>query len=117
MKIALGTDHAGYLLKEVLKKRLTDDGHTVLDAGTHSREAVDYPDFIREACELVIRGEAERGIVLGGSGQGECIAANKLPGIRAALCHDTYTARMSPEHNNANVLSLGARVIGEGRPV
>lgn len=108
----MGTDHAGYPLKEALKKRLAEDGHMVIDAGSHSTEAVDYPDFIRAACELVIRGEAERGIVLGGSGQGECIAANKLPGIRAALCHDTYTARMSPEHNNANVLSMGARVIG-----
>lgn len=113
MKIAIGTDHAGYTLKEFLRRRLAGAGHVVLDMGTHSLDPVDYPDFIRPVAEAVIRGEAERGIVLGGSGQGECIAANKLPGIRAALCHDTYTARMSPEHNNANVLALGGRVIGE----
>lgn len=112
MRIAIGTDHAGYHLKELLKERLLQEGHTVLDQGTHSDEAVDYPVFIRPVAEMVAHGKAERGIVLGGSGQGECIAANKVPGVRAALCGDPYSARMSREHNDANVLSLGARVIG-----
>ncbi len=112
MRIAIGTDHAGYSLKELLKSRLSQEGHEVIDLGTESEEAVDYPDIICPTAELVALGQADRGIVLGGSGQGEAIAANKVPGVRAALCNDLFTARLSREHNNANVLSMGARVVG-----
>ena len=112
MRIAIGTDHAGYSLKELLKSRLSQEGHEVIDLGTGSEEAVDYPDFICPTAELVALGQSDRGIVLGGSGQGEAIAANKVPGVRAALCNDLFTARLSREHNNANVLSMGARVVG-----
>lgn len=112
MRIVIGADHAGYDLKEFLKGRLQQAGHQVLDVGTNSTQAVDYPDIALKVCTAVITGKAERGIMLGGSGQGEAMAPNKLPGIRAALCHDEYTARMSREHNDANVLSMGARVVG-----
>ncbi|MBI2886047.1 MAG: bifunctional transaldolase/phosoglucose isomerase [Chloroflexi bacterium] len=112
MRVAIGADHAGFSLKELLRQRLAAAGHTVLDVGAHNETPVDYPPYARAVAEMVIRGEAERGIMLGGSGEGEAIAPNKLPGIRAALCHDTYTARMSREHNDANVLAMGARVIG-----
>ena len=112
MRIAIGTDHAGYSLKELLKSRLLQEGHEVIDLGTESEEAVDYPDIICPTAELVALGQADRGIVLGGSGQGEAIAANKVPGVRAALCNDLFTARLSREHNNANVLSMGARIVG-----
>ncbi len=113
MRIAIGTDHAGYYLKNVLRDRLRAEGHAVVDKGTHSAEPVDYPDFIRPVAEAVVRGEVDRGIVLGGSGEGECIAANKIPGIRCALCTESYTARMTREHNDSNVLALGGRVLGE----
>ena len=114
MRIAIGSDHAGFRLKEHLKQVLKEDGHDVDDLGTHSEESVDYPAICAAVGRAVAAGAAERGIVLGGSGQGEQISANKVPGVRAALCNDLYTARLSREHNDANVLSLGGRVVGEG---
>jgi ribose 5-phosphate isomerase B len=111
MRIALGADHAGFPLKEDLKVFLADEGHEVQDHGTDSTEPVDYPAFSAAAARAVASGGADRAIVLGGSGQGEQIAANKVRGIRAALCHDLYLARLSREHNDANVLALGARVV------
>jgi ribose 5-phosphate isomerase B len=111
VKIALGADHAGYPLKEDLKVFLRDEGHEVLDMGTDSTDPVDYPRFVVAAARAVVAGEAERAIVLGGSGQGEQIAANKVIGIRAALCNDLYVARLSRAHNDANVLAIGARVL------
>ncbi|HEY3095419.1 MAG TPA: ribose 5-phosphate isomerase B [Acidimicrobiia bacterium] len=114
MHIAIGSDHAGYRLKEHLKEILKDDGHSVDDVGTHSEEPVDYPPICAAVARAVAEGKAERGIVLGGSGQGEQMTANKVRGIRAALCNDLYTARKSREHNDANVLAMGARVVGEG---
>jgi ribose 5-phosphate isomerase B len=112
MRIAIASDHAGYPLKEELKRLLRDLQHEVRDFGTHSAEQVDYPDFIVPAAEAVAAGQCDRGIVVGGSGNGEAIAANKVPGVRCALCWECYTARLAREHNDANVLSLGARVIG-----
>lgn len=114
MRIAIGSDHAGFQLKEHLKQVLKEDGHEVDDLGTHSEESVDYPPICAAVGRAVAGGVAERGIVLGGSGQGEQIAANKVVGVRAALCNDLYTARLAREHNDANVLSLGGRVVGEG---
>ena len=111
MRIAIGADHAGYELKEHLKAVLTADGHEVLDRGTDSRRSVDYPPIMAAVARDVAEGRADRGIVLGGSGQGEQIAANKVHGIRAALCNDLYTARMSRLHNDANVLAMGARIV------
>jgi ribose 5-phosphate isomerase B len=113
MKIALGTDHAGYRYKERVKEFLQSLGHEVRDFGTFSEEAVDYPLFIRPAAEAVARGECECGIVFGGSGNGEAMAANKVHGARCALCWNEESARLSREHNDANVLSLGQRMIGE----
>jgi ribose 5-phosphate isomerase B len=112
MRIAIGADHAGWPLKEELVRHLRERGHDVLDLGTHGPEPVDYPDVAAAVAEAVRDGRADRGIVVCGSGAGACIAANKLPGIRAATCHDTYTARQAVEHDDANVLCLGARVIG-----
>ena len=111
MRIAMGADHAGFPLKEELKGFLEMEGHQVLDVGTDSTAAVDYPAFCAAAARAVADGRADRAIVLGGSGQGEQIVANKIDGIRASLCHDLYTARLAREHNDANVLGLGARVI------
>jgi ribose 5-phosphate isomerase B len=111
MRIAMGADHAGFPLKEELKGFLETEGHLVIDVGTDSTEPVDYPAFCAAVARSVVDGRAERGIVLGGSGQGEQMAANKIDGIRASLCHDLYTARLAREHNDANVLGLGARVI------
>jgi ribose 5-phosphate isomerase B len=111
MRIAMAADHAGFPLKEDLKDFLAAEGHDVVDFGTDSAEPVDYPSFCAAAARAVARGEADRGIVMGGSGQGEQIVANKIHGIRAALCHDLYVARLSRAHNDANVLGLGARVI------
>jgi ribose 5-phosphate isomerase B len=111
MKIALGSDHAGFSYKERIKTLLQSLGHEVRDFGTHSSEPVDYPVFIRPAAEAVARGECERGIVLGGSGNGEAIVANKVRGVRCALCWSLDTARWAREHNNANVLALGERTI------
>jgi ribose 5-phosphate isomerase B len=113
MKIALGTDHAGYRYKEKVKGLLVSLGHEVVDFGTNSEDPVDYPKFIRPAAEAVARGECDRGIVFGGSGNGEAMAANKVRGIRCALCWNEETARLSRQHNDANVLSLGERVISE----
>ena len=111
MRVAIGSDHAGYPLKEDLKVFLKEEGHDVHDVGTHSEEPVDYPLYCAAVARAVVHGDAERGIVLGGSGQGEQIAANKVDGCRAALCNDLYTARLSRQHNDANLLSMGARVI------
>ena len=110
--IAIGSDHAGFAYKEAIKAMLLADGHTVRDFGTHSDAACDYPDFIRPVAEAVGRGEFDRGIVLGGSGNGEAMVANKVRGVRCALCWDVTTARLARQHNNANVVSLGQRVIG-----
>jgi ribose 5-phosphate isomerase B len=114
MRIAIGADHAGFALKQHLVATLTRLGHTVDDMGTHDSEPVDYPDIAAQVGRAVAEGRAERGIVLGGSGQGEQMAANKIPGVRAALCNDLYTARMSREHNDANVLAMGGRIVGPG---
>ena len=111
MRIAIGADHAGFELKAHLVTVLTDLAHTVVDMGTDSTDSVDYPAFCAAVGRAVARGDAERGIVLGGSGQGEQIAANKVAGVRAALCNDLYTARMAREHNDANVLSMGGRIV------
>ena len=111
MKIAIGSDHAGFLYKEQIIQRLKSLGHEVKDMGTYSEETVDYPLFIRPVAEAVARGEFERGIVLGGSGNGEAIAANRVPGVRCALCWDTRTASLAREHNDSNVLSIGQRMI------
>ena len=113
MRIAIGGDHAGYLLKTVVAKHLVDGGHEVIDLGTDSEEATDYPAYCAAVGRAVVAGEADLGIVMGGSGQGEAIAANKVHGVRAALCHDEWTARFARLHNDANVLSLGGRILGE----
>lgn len=113
MKISLGTDHAGYKLKEKVKQLLESLGHEVVDFGTFSEEAVDYPKFVRPAAEAVARGECDRGVVFGGSGNGEAMAANKVRGVRCALCWNEEVAALSRKHNDANVLSLGERVIPE----
>jgi ribose 5-phosphate isomerase B len=111
VRIAIGADHAGFLLKEHLKGSLQRLGHSVDDHGTHSEEAIDYPPICFAVAREVAEGRAERGIVLGGSGQGEQIAANKIAGVRAALCNDVYTARLSRQHNDANVLAMGGRIV------
>jgi ribose 5-phosphate isomerase B len=113
-RIALGSDHAGYELKQHLITRLAEQGYDIIDHGTDSTDSVDYPAFCAAAARSVRDGDAEFGIVLGGSGQGEQLAANKVRGVRAALCNCLYTARMAREHNDANVLSIGARVVGIG---
>lgn len=113
-RIAIGADHAGFLLKQHLIEMLLALGHDVQDLGTHSQESVDYPPICAGVGRAVRDGNADVGVVLGGSGQGEQLAANKVRGVRAALCNDLYTARMAREHNNANVLSMGARVVGIG---
>jgi len=113
-RIAIGSDHAGYTLKQHFIELLTNQGHDVIDLGTHSLESCDYPPICASVGRHVRDGKADLGIVLGGSGQGEQLAANKVRGVRAALCNDLYTARMARAHNNANVLSIGARVVGEG---
>lgn len=111
VRIAIGSDHAGYALKEHLLQVLKEAGHEVADHGTHSEEPVDYPPICADVARSVVSHDADLGIVLGGSGQGEQISANKVRGIRAALCNDLYTARLAREHNDANVLSLGARIV------
>jgi ribose 5-phosphate isomerase B len=111
VRIAIGSDHAGYRLKEELKGFLKEQGHEVEDLGTHSEEPADYPPICANVGRTVRDGRAERGIVLGGSGQGEQISANKVRGVRAALCNDLFTARLSRQHNDANVLSIGSRVV------
>lgn len=117
MKIAIGSDHAGFLYKEMIKDHLLSRGHTVHDFGTHSTDPVDYPLFIRPVAEAVARGEFERGIVLGGSGNGEAIVANRVPGIRCALCWNVESARLSRAHNNANVISIGERMVSDNEAI
>ncbi len=114
VRVAIGSDHAGYELKQHLVAMLSDLGYEVDDQGTHSTESVDYPPICAGVGRTVRDGNADVGIVLGGSGQGEQLAANKVRGVRAALCNCLYTARMARAHNDANVLSIGARVVGEG---
>ena len=114
MRIAIGADHAGFTLKQHLVTTLTRLGHQVDDRGTHSTATTDYPPICAAVARLVVSGKADRGIVIGGSGQGEQIAANKVRGIRAALCNDLYTARLSREHNDANVLAMGGRIVAPG---
>jgi ribose 5-phosphate isomerase B len=114
MRVAIGADHAGFLLKEHLKQTLERLGHLVQDFGTDSEVSVDYPPICMAVGRSVAQGRADRGIVLGGSGQGEQIAANKVPGVRAALCNDLFTARLSREHNDANVLAMGGRIVAFG---
>jgi ribose 5-phosphate isomerase B len=111
MRIAIGADHAGFALKQHLIDTLRRLGHAVDDRGTNSPATIDYPPICADVARQVIDGRADRGIVIGGSGQGEQMAANKVPGARAALCNDLYTARLSREHNDANVLALGSRII------
>jgi ribose 5-phosphate isomerase B len=111
VRIAMGCDHAGYPLKEALKVFLNEEGHEVEDFGTDSEEMVDYPDFCAATARAVVDGRADRGIVLGGSGQGEQLAANKVDGARAALCNDLYLAELSRRHNDANVLAMGGRIV------
>ena len=113
MRVAIGSDHAGFRLKTVVAEHLAEAGHRVDDLGTDSPEPVDYPRFCAAVGRAVVRGDAEAGIVIGGSGQGEQIAANKVHGVRAALCCDEYTARLARQHNDANVCSLGARILGD----
>ncbi len=114
MKVAIGSDHAGFELKEYLKPFLAELGHEVVDMGTDSTEAVDYPPICAGVAREVVEGRADRGIVLGGSGQGEQLSANKVRGARASLCNDLYTARFARLHNDANVLAMGGRVVGTG---
>lgn len=114
MRISLGSDHAGFALKTHLVAYLHGKGHETIDVGTNSEASVDYPEYCAAAARLVVAGDADWGIVIGGSGQGEQLAANKVVGVRAALCNDLYTARMARAHNDANVLSIGGRVVGFG---
>lgn len=110
-KIALGTDHAGYALKETIKTHLRQAGYEVVDFGTDSLEAVDYPDYCRPVAESVARGECLLGIVFGGSGNGEAMVANKVPGIRCGVCWNVASARLTKEHNNANMIAIGGRMV------
>jgi len=112
MKIALGADHGGFPLKAVLRQKLESLGHAVVDMGTDSEESVDYPDFAKKVALAVARKEADRGVMLCGSGVGASVAANKVPGVRAGLCHDTFSARQGVEDDDVNLLCMGARVIG-----
>jgi len=114
MKIALGSDHGGFALKAIVTKELLHLGYEIEDVGCHSLESVDYPDYAHLVISGITGGNCAYGILICGTGIGMSIAANRSPQIRAALCHDEYTARMSREHNDANILCLGARVIGEG---
>jgi ribose 5-phosphate isomerase B len=111
VKIAIGSDHAGFIYKEKIKKYLSTLGHEVKDFGTHSEEPADYPLFIRPVAEAVARGEVERGIVLGGSGNGEAMVANRIRGVRCALCWNAESARLARTHNDANMISLGERMM------
>jgi ribose 5-phosphate isomerase B len=112
MQVVVGSDHAGFELKKILSAHLQQNGHLVLDVGTYSTEPVDYPDFAEAVGLSVLRGEAERGILICGSGVGASVAANKMAGIRAGICHDCYSAHQGVEHDDINVLVLGARIIG-----
>jgi len=112
MRIAIASDHAGFHLKEELKLLIRELGHEVRDFGTNSEGPVDYPDFVIPAAEAVPAGEADRAVVLGGSGNGEAMVANKVPGVRCALCHDATTARLARAHNDANAVAIGQRITG-----
>ena len=112
MRIAIGADHAGFELKQILAEYLRHRGHEVIDKGTDSDDPVDYPDFAEAVSKVVLAGQAERGVLVCGSGVGASVSANKIPGIRAGLCHDTYSARQGVEHDDMNILVLGARIIG-----
>ncbi len=114
MKIAIGSDHGGYLLKQTIVEQLTGLGHDVDDVGCFGPESVNYPDYARQVCERIEEGRVEVGILICGTGLGMSMAANRFPQVRAALCHEPFSARMSREHNNANVLCLGERVTGSG---
>jgi ribose 5-phosphate isomerase B len=113
MKIALGTDHAGYKMKEAVKAYLTGAGYEIVDFGTDSEKAVDYPDYCRPAAESVARGDCDLGLVFGGSGNGEAMVANKVPGIRCGVCWNVDSARLTKEHNNANMIAIGGRMVSE----
>lgn len=113
MRIAIGSDHAGFTYKEKIRKFLAEQGHKVQDLGTYSEESVDYPQWIRPVAEAVANGEYQRGIVLGGSGNGEAIVANKVRGIRCTLCWNVESAKFARQHNDANVLSIGQRLVSE----
>lgn len=113
LTVSIGTDHAGFPLKAPIVKLLEARGHSVLDCGCHSAEPCDYPDFIRPAAEAVAAGQADCGIVLGGSGNGEAIVANKVKGVRCGLCWDEWSAQLTKEHNNANCIAIGARPVSE----
>ena len=113
MRIVLGCDHAGWELKESLKEWLIQQGYQIQDFGTHSPDSVDYPDYAVQVAEAIASGKAERGVLICGTGIGMAMTANKVPGVRAALCSDLYTARMAREHNDANVLTLGGRLTGK----
>ena len=112
MRVAVGSDHAGFSLKGPIIAFLLSAGHEVLDLGTNNSDPMDYPDFAKMVAKTVLQGKAERGVLLCGSGVGASVAANKLPGIRAGLCHDSYSARQGVEHDDVNILCLGVRVIG-----
>lgn len=112
MKVAIGADHAGFWLKEIIRKYLLDHGYTVYDCGTHNEDPVDYPDIAEQVAHAVQRNQVDRGIILCGSGVGASIAANKIKGIRASVCHDNYSAHQGVEHDDMNILVLGARIIG-----
>ena len=113
MRVAIGADHRGFELKDVLIAQLQELGHSAVDLGTNSADPVDYPDYAEAVARAVCEGQADRGILVCGSGVGVSVAANKVPGIRAALCHDTYSAHQGVEHDDMNVLVLGARVVGD----
>ncbi|MDH3442311.1 MAG: ribose 5-phosphate isomerase B [Deltaproteobacteria bacterium] len=112
MRIAVGSDHAGFGLKQELAEHLRHSGHAVVDVGTDNKDPVDYPDFAEALGKVILAHRAERGVLICGSGVGASVSANKIPGIRAAVCHDTYSARQGVEHDDMNVLVLGARVVG-----
>ncbi|MBU1227356.1 MAG: ribose 5-phosphate isomerase B [Actinobacteria bacterium] len=112
MRVAIGADHAGYALKELLAARMAASGHSVIDLGTHSEAPVDYPDYAEAVARAVVDGKADRGLVVCGSGAGASIAANKVKGARCAVTHDTYSAHQVVEHDDANIVAVGSRVIG-----
>ena len=113
MRIIVGADHAGFQLKQTVVQTLQDWGHDVVDVGTHHGERVDFPDVARSVCDPIVEGKADRGVMVCGTGIGACMAANKVAGIRAALCHDMYSAHQCVEHDDANVLCLGAQIVGD----
>lgn len=113
MRICVGSDHAGFALKEIVRQFLAELRHEVEDVGTYNTDSVDYPDFAEKVAQSVLSGKTERGVLICGSGVGASVAANKIPGVRAGLCHDTYSAHQGVEHDHMNILVLGGRVIGE----